>query len=300
MLGRRYVALWNPAMRRWKPIALPQGSSWGKMSVGLAFDVVTNDFKIICIVPADRDEEHKESRVVIYSANRDSWDDVDERGTIPFIPVLNLTHCKFIVKGVPYWIGIESQSNQLRFLGRIDPCTGLFKKVLLPEHVKNQNTMVQVVNLRNSVVALIHSPGEYPNQMIDLYELDDHTANWTRMYSIGPLMLETQPLVYENLLAPQCLNTGEIVIETWRGTIYNYYSDMVYNFCDPNTSRVFRNNEIEELTPHWREAYMHVDSLVCLKGMVQIGKEHIRKKTDPEINDWSEYLPKELEDALYL
>ncbi|KAK1370998.1 hypothetical protein POM88_037090 [Heracleum sosnowskyi] len=299
MLGQ-YVALWNPAIRHWKPIALPQSRSWENVSVGLGFDVLTNDFKIICIVPAiasvDPTEKYKWSRVDIYSANRESWDDADERGLIPFIPVLYLEHCKFIVKGVPYWIGIDIQARQLKVLGGVDPRTGLFRKVLFPEHVQNENTLVHVVNLRNSVVALIHSPGEYPNQMIDLYELDDNTAKWTRMYRIGPLVLETQPLVYKTLRLPQCLITGEIVLEAWSGQIRA--SDMVYYFCDTNTSRVFRNSEIEELVPHWHESYSHVESLVCLKGMVQIGKEHIRKKTDPK--NWSEYLPQDLEAALHL
>lgn len=272
-MSGRFVALWNPAINHWNPIPLVESRSWENMSVGFGFDAVTNDYNIICIVPA---RDFGWSWLEIYSANRGYWVDVARGGIIPFCPDVDLRHCNFIVKGVPYWVGIDAGElvtpYPVEVLGRIDPCTGLYMKVMYPQHVKNKSTRVHPANLRDSVAALVQSPGEYPNQMIDLYVLDENTAKWTKMYSIGPL-------AFEQLQIPQCFSTGEIVLETWRGNI-NHASNLVPYFCDPKTNLVLRNNEIEALDPFWKESYSHVESLVCVKGMVQIGKEHNDKKTN--------------------
>ena len=276
----RFVALWNPTIRYWKPIALPQNRAWARVSVGLGFDVVRNDFKIICIVPFTDTKRAGWSRIEIYSANQNSWENVVEERIVPFVPVLNRQQCKFIVQGVPYWMGMDALAQTNQVLGRIDPRTGLYGTVLFPGHIKNPSTEVCAVNLKGSIAALIQSPGENPNNMVDLYILDAHTADWTMMYSIGPLeFIFRRPI--------QCLSTGEIVLETWPGYI-NQASNAVHFFCDPRTNSVFWNNEMEVLNPCWRESYIHIESLVRLKGMVEIAKEHITRRPNPRMNNWYE------------
>ncbi|KAK1367968.1 hypothetical protein POM88_034060 [Heracleum sosnowskyi] len=283
-MSERFVALWNPSIRYWKPVGLVGPKSWKNMSVGLGFDAVRKDYKIICIVPETRRENVVWSRIEIYSANKGSWENVDEKGIIPFWPRPDLRHCNFIVKGVPYWVGIDvGPGNEISsILGKIDPCTGLYKKVMYPHHVKNKSTWVHPVNMRDSVAAVIQFPGEYPSGMIDLYLLDENNNKWTKMYSIWPL---SSGHVFERLRIPQCFSTGEIVIETWIGN-ENNSSDLFLGICDPRTNVVHHNNEIEELNPYWYESYSHVESLVCVKGMVQIGKEHKDKRDNLKTKNW--------------
>ncbi|KAK1367972.1 hypothetical protein POM88_034064 [Heracleum sosnowskyi] len=305
MFGR-FVALWNPAINYWNPIELSGTKTKydmsDNMSVGLGFDAVVDDFRIIRIVPValpPRYEHFRWSRVEIYSANRDVWEDVDKGGVIPFWP--KLRHCNFIIKGVPYWVGIDAQPgelvsftpDQLEILGRIDPYTGLFKRVLYPKHIKNQSTLVHPLNFRDSVAALIQSPGEHPNEMVDLYVRDENTASWTKMYSFGPLG-------FERMRIPQCFSTGEIVIEAWTGNNIHASPDQVTYIYDPEHSIVLRFKEIDTLNPFWYESYSHVESLVCVKGMVQIGKERRDKKTNPKMKDWTEFLSKDFESVLHL
>lgn len=298
-MSERFVALWNPSIRYWKPVGLVESKWWQNVSVGLGFDAVTNDYKIICIVPEPRLVDFGWSRIEIYSANRDCWEDVGKKGVIHFRPNADLHHCNFVVKGVPYWAGVDVQPGYVDVLGRIDPCTGLFKKIEHPKHVRNTGTRVNPVNLRDSVAALIQSPGEYPNHMIDLYLLDENTAKWTKMYSIGPLVFHQ---AFERMRIPQCFSTGEIVLEmwTWDNEFDQYVKDLVRFFCDPKTNLVLRNNQIEASHPYWYESYSHVESLVCVKGMVQIGKEHRDKKTNPKMKNWTEFLSKEFESVLHL
>ncbi|XP_017230044.1 uncharacterized protein LOC108204891 isoform X1 [Daucus carota subsp. sativus] len=306
MFGQ-FVALWNPAINYWKPIEFSK--MWSRydrledMSVGLGFDGVADDFKIIRIVPVALPpyfEKFRWSRVEMYSANQEIWEDVSKGGVIPFQP--KVRHCNFVVKGVPYWIGTDARQedmesfipDQLEILGRIDPFTGLFKKILYPEHIKNGHTLVHPVNLRDSVAALIQSPGELPNQTFDLYVRDEDTAKWTKMYSIGPFDFERMRI------PPQCFSTGEIVLETWTGENIHDSIDRTTHICDPKNNIVFRNNEIDALQPFWFLSYSHVESLVCVKGMVQIGKERRDKKTNPKMKKWIEFLSKDFESALNL
>lgn len=289
-MRKHFVALWNPAIRYWKPVALPQTKSWHNVNVGLGFDKAENDFKIICIVPCI--EYLGWSRLEIYSANRDSWEDADERGLIPFHPGANYRPSNFIVKDVPYWIGIDAQPedsvSSVRILGRIDPSTGLYKKVRCPQLVReSESVSVDLVNWKDLVAALVTYPGEHQKQMVDLYVLDENTENWTKMYSIGPFG-------FKGMRTPQCFCTGEIVIETWSGGCV-LTSSVLSNFCDPKTSHLSYNHEVQVLYPCWYESYSHVESLLCVKGMVQIEKEHKdKKKSDPRVKKWADCLSKDL------
>ncbi|XP_074333107.1 putative F-box protein At3g10430 isoform X2 [Apium graveolens] len=204
-MSERFVVLWNPSICCWCPIALVETKSWDNMSVGIGFDEVINDYKVICIVPEFRFEDYGWSRIEVYSTNQGSWEDVDKKGKIHFRPNTDLNHCNFIVNGVPYWAGLDLRPGYVDVLGRIDPFTGLFKKIEHPKHVRNEITRVNPVKLRESVAALIQSPGDYPNNVIDLYLLDENTTKWTKMYSIGPLVSGN---VCEEMQIPQCFSTG--------------------------------------------------------------------------------------------
>lgn len=112
-----------------KTIKLPATKTmldmWEIVSVGIGFDAVANDYKIIRIVPVSYPPSSKEnimSRVEIYSANQDSWKDINGGALIPFCP--GLPNCKFVIKGVPYW---HVWGRENKGLGAIDPRTGIHR-----------------------------------------------------------------------------------------------------------------------------------------------------------------------------
>lgn len=66
----QYVGLWNPTIKKWRLMALPQNKKWKRMSAGLGFDFITEDFKIIIIVP---EPELKDiSRIKIFSVTNET------------------------------------------------------------------------------------------------------------------------------------------------------------------------------------------------------------------------------------
>lgn len=310
----RFVALWNPALSLWKPIPLPVSHSGyhviNKVSVGLGFDKAGDDFKIVRIVPVVYPPESTWSRLEIYSSKADSWKHLGTESFINFWP--KLPNCSFIVDGVPYWVGVDGipqdQDNpyECEMLGCIDPCTGSFKKVRYPEYVMNERTRVHPTRLKDSVAALIQYPSNDCQQiMVDLYVLNEKAASWTKMKNIRPLPsheLRTKmniigPLPSHELRIPQCFNTGEIVLETWKGDIQDAVRFPF--FCDPATGVVRPNKALNALQPIWDESYSHVESLVTVKGMERIVKEE-KEITDSEEKMWDELLPKVLEAVLNL
>lgn len=94
---------------------------------------MTNDYKIICIVPEPRFEDYGWSRIEVYSEIR-----VLGKMLIRinhFGANADLHHCNFIVNGVPCWAGVDVRPGYVDVLERIDPFTGLFKKTEHPKHV---------------------------------------------------------------------------------------------------------------------------------------------------------------------
>lgn len=129
--GEKFLGLWNPAVMKWKPVVLPSSKKWVKASVGLGYDKVNDDLKIVCLVPfGDGYGAVCGSVVEIYSASNDEWDDVDESRDISFFT--KRRNCQFIVKDVPYWTGSDSQVGDV--LARIDPCTGVYMMFNYPTH----------------------------------------------------------------------------------------------------------------------------------------------------------------------
>ncbi|KAK1367512.1 hypothetical protein POM88_033604 [Heracleum sosnowskyi] len=240
---------------KWKPVALPQAKSWHEMSAGLGFDHVNGDFKIIWVGPVGKSES---SRVEIYSVKEESWYVGDE--ITNFSP--SSFQCNFVLRGAPYWTGRDGKRDKnlggFDVLARIDPCTGSCSRFRYPDHGKDY--VVSIVKLRDVVAALV--PSSVQNNVLNLYHLDENSGSWTLMNCVGPL---DNRITY----APQCLSTGEIVLVTWKHGL----GEVTY-FWDPDTNRLLCNREIEDLEVCWYRAYSHVESLVCIEGMVQIGKEH--------------------------
>lgn len=81
-------------------------------------------------------------------------------------------------------------------------------------------------NTRTNLIALL---GLSHHQMADLYVLDEISAKWTKIYSIGTL-------ASEGLQIPQCFSTGDTVL-TWTGK-YNHASNRVFYFCNLKTNLV--------------------------------------------------------------
>lgn len=304
-LNGRFVVLWNPSINQWKPVKIPKLPSCSgsegvtRTSVGLGYDEDADDYKIIRIETSSRAPDFfsgfRGSRVEIYSVKRDFWKDGKEVGVISFWP--QLPHCNFIVRGVPYFVGLDEMPEdvmgfQHEILAWFDPCTGSYNKVQYPEFFRNKDTWVHPFEYRDSVAAIVHDTPKSPDPTVDLYLLNDNTTNWTKMFSIGPLPCNGFHF------PKQGFKTGEIILEPQLDKRKSY-------LYDPKANCFRHLNGISNLDPLWYESYSHTESLVSIKGMELIGnedrgKEDKHKKTKPRKMHGIDLLSTDFKSMLHL
>lgn len=110
-----------------------------------------------------------------------------------------------------------------------------------------------------------------------MYVLDETCGQWIKKYT-------TQPIVAEGLRLPQCLTTGQIVVETWERGDSDHRSTFFY---DPSICCL--SAKFDASNTLWYQSYSHVESLVCLKGMEPLekeAKEDKKKKKKPKKKNW--------------
>lgn len=266
----RFLALWNPAINRWKPIPLLPHKKMDHdySSVGLAFDYLTDDYRIIRLVSVVTDADEPSSRIEMYSVNQDSW--LDAATSSPFPYFTTQPNCSVIVKGIPYWSRnyqdfyypyCEFQSN---VIATVDPHTGLYKEISYPQIVTNENTTVHPFNFMDSLAVLIYENSN--PKMFRVYALDEksHGANWINLCTSAPTSLQST-----NMCILRCFqDAGKIIVVGWN------YDDRRRSFLyNLQTDSLCHTIGMDALRPRWDETYYHVESLVCLDGMEPIQRE---------------------------
>lgn len=227
----------------------------------MAFDLLTNDYKIIRLVSL-LTKRVPESHIEIYSSNQDSWIYVDT----PISFVITQLNSSVIVRGVPYWsnnfLEVDDYGRCLsNFIAAIDPHTGFYNKIEFPSIVKNPHTNILPFNFRDSLAVLIYLPSSiYPNEEFHVYTLDQTCATWNKMYTITPTLLQNK-----NMYILGCFeDAGKTVVVGWD---YDHGRSFLY---DPKHDSLCRSIGMDAFRPKWGECYHHVDSLFSINGMEPI------------------------------
>ncbi|KAK1364133.1 F-box domain-containing protein [Heracleum sosnowskyi] len=262
----RFLALWNPAINHWKPIPLlPPGKKDDEyFSVGLAFDSLTNDYRIIRLVSVVTDDyPQPSSRIEIYSVNQHSWLFASS-APIPFFTTQ--PNCSVIVNGVPYWSRnyleyVDHANNrfQTNVIATVDPHTGLYTQISYPQIATNENTTVHPFNFMDSLAVLIYSPGQ--PKMFHVYTLD-RGVDWIHLHTSAPTILQNT-----NMCILRCFQDagGKIIVVGWN------FDDRKRSFLyDLQTDCLCHSIGMDAFRPRWDETYYHVETLVCLDGMEPI------------------------------
>lgn len=240
-------------------------------SISLAFDFLTNDYKIIRLVSLRLDKPTSplfKSRIEIYSAKQNSWIDVDQGAPIPiFATQPNST---VIVKGVPYWSRNYKEVDEFHqyqgayFIAAIDPHTGLYKLIPYPATVRNRfQSNVIPLNFMDSLALLIHSRGRNSNQIFHVYALEETSATWSKIYTTTSTLLQN-----ENICIHRCFeDAGQTLVMGWN---YDRRCSFLY---DPKTDSLCQSIGMGVSLPIWDESYHHVESLFSINGIELIPKE---------------------------
>ncbi|CAK9142900.1 unnamed protein product [Ilex paraguariensis] len=261
------IILWNPATRMYKTIRLPSTKmdrgEVDKVSLGLGFDPVENDYKIVrimCMTP--KKPKKIQVKVQVYSVNRDSWKVIQDE--TPFY--LIQTRCNAIAKGIPYWTAfIESEKSEFHeVLLFFDTQKEVFLQGAVPNFPMGEGTNARLVELKDGLASLVYYLSEESNKGagVDVWVLDDCKKSWSKKFSVGPIPFKVERLI-------QCSKNGEIVAEG-TGEIVAEGTEGKLFLYDPKTNGI-KNISIDKVQAHSYEAFSYTESLVSIKGMKQVG-----------------------------
>ncbi|XP_017237881.1 uncharacterized protein LOC108210930 [Daucus carota subsp. sativus] len=256
--GKR-LCLWNLAIGQIKLFDFPPLD--GHYAGGFCWDHVHNDYKVLmfCYDPMLSPAR----RICMYSTNSATWASLCIPQNLVFP---SMSPCpSTIVKGTPYWttylkpltlpgqkcsiLKFVPEINELRILPDFDP-------------LKFRVNIFDIANIKDCLVGMAYKLNEHggTNTMVDMYCLDDEDSNsgiWSKMYSIGPVYLDSHQWPSQAFR-----NGGEILI---RGP-----SDP-FAFYDPETKEIKRiagtTSPSTSLTDLGRQCYSYTPSLVRVRGM---------------------------------
>lgn len=236
-----------------KSVPFPRKERHAEMVfVGLGYHFRVNEFRVICIFRFNRDKDVV-SRFYVYYCNDDDWREIKPEFAF------NVPHMWSVVtvKGVPYWMGIAVDENDENVFHEV--CVSFdvekeeFRFYSLPKYESNNDTGACLVNLRDSVVDLMFSPGPEVNKLVDVHRLDEKSGTWSKLYTVGPIPLEVQRVLH-------CFVSGEIVIEDVNGKLALY---------DPTTGRS-KNLHIDKARELSYKAFGYTESLVTIQEMTSV------------------------------
>ncbi|XP_074338118.1 F-box/kelch-repeat protein At3g06240-like [Apium graveolens] len=195
--GRKF-SLWNPAIHKSKEFTLPPHSSGDNgYNVGLGFDGVSNNFKVV-VFGADL------MSAIVYCSGLDSWTDVSIPDNVFSNFGFEESRQIAIVDGCPYW-SLSRYTYETRFLMSATLCavkfdveTYLFS--VTPEFYFDATQIgggfefgYQFVDIKDSLNLIVYN--RYSTDcVVFMYTLDgeEGCGVWSKICILGPFQFDTQ------------------------------------------------------------------------------------------------------------
>ncbi|XP_074381060.1 F-box/kelch-repeat protein At3g23880-like [Apium graveolens] len=176
---RNVVYLWNPSIRGFKEVFVPElyVSKWCPVKTGFAYDSTCNDYKVFRIL-YEVNLDSVTSKMQVYLVNGDSWREF----RVPFWGKTMREKFEgndFIVVNERLYFNSWDEEQLIAF----DLRKEVFGLVPFPGSV--QNKWSDVLDFKGSIAVVFESVSG-----IDLWTLDDdvsgQVSSWTKMFSIVP------------------------------------------------------------------------------------------------------------------
>ncbi|KAK1359825.1 hypothetical protein POM88_044299 [Heracleum sosnowskyi] len=159
--------LWNPSSQLSKTFDLPPFISQQSFSTGLGFDSKREDFKIVILL---------ETQVKSYSSTNNLWTYFP---IVPFSLEPN-SNSKFVINGVPYWVGKDSDRKSMVF--SFDPTSEAY--TLIPYPPVDESRRVYVFHFGENVGGLAYSHSDHT---LDIF-VHLKKEGWVKsIASVGPI-----------------------------------------------------------------------------------------------------------------
>lgn len=204
--------IWNPATKQAKFLPPYSIDAMATSFLGFGFDEVASDFKVVRVVYP---ENSSKVRVEVYSANADSWREIEVEGERELQCDENnyIPYCVAIVKGDPYW-GASTEDELVSF----DMHKEVLRSISLPDIKKQKRTHDwNVVQFHDSLAMIVYPHWGLENKRLSVWTMDDEDVCgekkgcWTRKVACEVNFAIVWPYAY--------LKTGEIVAKSIRGLL---------------------------------------------------------------------------------
>ncbi|XP_073150703.1 F-box/kelch-repeat protein At3g23880-like [Henckelia pumila] len=213
------IALWNPAIGDLKlllasQVSRPPDAKIRGGDLGIGFDPITNDFKVIQILFCVSHESRPVNHVEIYSSKTNSW---KKHGSDMPANIMYYNTWSMVYKNETFcwWAQDSSVEVILSFNMRQE----IFEKTPLPSGIEalgGEDRITRAIfTLKESIALIVYSIKQF-DKTFNIWVLDDLTGaanSWTKVSSIGPLPRIHRPLGFWNywewILESSC---GELVL----------------------------------------------------------------------------------------
>ncbi|KAL6493554.1 hypothetical protein OROGR_032333 [Orobanche gracilis] len=199
LLGPEAIALWNPAMKLFKFVRIPENEDFMSppetVSHGFGYDAEVDDYKVVRIVCSKEKENHSDptTRVEVYSVNSDSWITISPSFDFRVFNTKNV----IIVNGNPYWyaeVDVFSESRRDDVLVWFDVRKMVFKVSPLCSHDDpSYDTASLLVDWEGSLGALVYITDDECDQRVesvDVWVFDDGDYIWRKSRTFGPIEVD--------------------------------------------------------------------------------------------------------------
>lgn len=251
------VLLYNPATREFRCLpdtAMRLKPSSLALTVGMGYDPITDDYKVIRIWKVDTCGNNggvfSTYRIEEYALSTDSWTMLHDTNAGLF---LFGTDCfAMCFKRTYYWWAFNREDKSSVILA-LDMGDEVFQRVPTPPHVDLSEPDGRSLAMLNDSISLICCTyhGNGVTTSIDIWVMDGFGAegSWTRMWTVKHLRGEPKPLVF--------WKGNELLMEMSCGKLKSYNVD----------TQEIKDIMIKEHTvPRSAQAVTYLASTVSLKG----------------------------------
>ncbi|KZV16620.1 hypothetical protein F511_12076 [Dorcoceras hygrometricum] len=242
------IALWNPIIGDLKLLLASQLPRLCHAKIrggdlGIGFDPITNDFKVVQILFCVCPESHLTSQVEIYSSKTNSW---KKHGSSMPANIMYYNTWSMVYKNETFCWWAQDSSTEV--ILSFNMSQEIFETTPLPpgiEALGGEEGITRAIFPLKESIALIVYPIKKVDKTFNIWVLDNSTGaacSWSKVSSIGPLARIHRPLGF--------WNDGEWILESNGGELVLY-----------NPS----NNEIKNLGVYGKrnrlEVVVHKESL---------------------------------------
>lgn len=239
--------LWNPFTKQFKYLPTPRNksASANNYHIGLGFDSVSDDYKILRIVFDNFFGKSNGLVAEVYSANADSWKEIEVPKPLISFSMFPDSRCVYVQPGALYFEG----TNQILSFNLHDEVFEAYPYPNPEQHTRKSN-LLEFEGSAAVILESLHDPS-----VLSIWTLNNGNVSWTKQINLDLDFKIDRVVLY--------LGAGQFVVAVPKSDDNSGY--ILYDFKKrevKNISLRISGNKVTSL-------FKYTESLVSLEGFEQ-------------------------------